>query len=126
WMSKLSDEIQLTSRCYGEMICINSICEDRESNFPKVIVRDTARLYALTILKDNLAWNMLNELLTKEQASIVIRTWGQVVGEFDQWANKWIEAFMVPERIIHAPIARDWVRYNQLDNFGEVIPHSKY
>ena len=126
WMSKLSDEIQLTSRCYGEMICVNSICEGRKSNFSMDIIKDTARLYALTILKDNLAWNMMNELLTKEQASMVAKAWSLAVSEFDQLAETWIEAFMIPEELIHAPIARDWVRYNQYDNFGEVIPHSKY
>ena len=126
WMCKLSDEIQLTSRSYGEMICLNGVFNERKYIVSLEIVRDTARLYALTILKDNLAWLILHELLTREQAYIVMREWNLAVRGFDQWATIWIEAFMIPDQLIHAPIARDWIRYNQHNNFGEVISHSKY
>lgn len=31
-----------------------------------------------------------------------------------------VEAFGIPEEMLSAPIARDWVTYNAIDNQGEV------
>ena len=31
-----------------------------------------------------------------------------------------VEAFGIPEEMLSAPIARDWVHYNSYDNQGEV------
>lgn len=32
-----------------------------------------------------------------------------------------VEAFGVPEHLLAAPIAADWVKYNAVDNQGELV-----
>ncbi len=32
-----------------------------------------------------------------------------------------IEAFGVPDHLVAAPIAADWVKYNKVDNKGELL-----
>jgi acyl-CoA oxidase len=124
WMGQLSDEIQLTSRSYGEVISLKIILATKSPQLE--IIQDTARLYALTILKDNLAWLILHDVLSKEQSLMVLEGWNKAVRGFGRSADTWVEAFMIPDQLIHAPIARNWVKYNQYDNLGEVLPHSKY
>jgi hypothetical protein len=32
-----------------------------------------------------------------------------------------INSFGIPEHVISAPIAKDWVKYNETDNQGELV-----
>ena len=33
-----------------------------------------------------------------------------------------VDSFGIPAHMRHAPIAGDWEKYNETDNFGEIIP----
>lgn len=120
WMGELSDEIQLAARAYGEYICAEAIVLPKDA-----IIKDTAELFMLNIIKTDAAWFLLSETLTREQIQVINARWTAAVHAFDQHAETWVEAFMIPEGLVHAPIARDWTKYNEHDNFGEVIK-SKY
>ena len=124
WMGSLSDEIQHAARAYGEHICTEAIIQSMQSA-QEGIIKDTADLFMLTVIKDNLAWFLLDGSISHEQGRKFIQMWASAVHGFDAHAQTWIEAFMIPEGLVHAPIARDWCKYNEHDNFGEVIK-SKY
>lgn len=69
---------------------------------------------------------ILNKILSVEQSKVILEAFSSTVRKFEESAEAWIEAFMIPEGMIYAPIARDWVKYNDVDNFGQVIDRSKY
>ena len=37
-----------------------------------------------------------------------------------------VDAFGLPQEILGAPIASDWVKYNEIDNQGELSPKSDF
>jgi acyl-CoA oxidase len=91
------------------------------------IIRDTSRLYALSMLKADLAWLLCRHIVdSTTEAQTIWHAWDEAVRSFDEHAQMWVEAFMIPDELIHAPIARDWIEYNKHDNCGEVWTKSKY
>lgn len=90
------------------------------------IVQKTARLYGLTVARQDLAWLMLQGIVDASQAKAIVQAWDDCVRVFDAEAMTWTEAFMIPPELVFAPIARDWVAYNKYDNQGQVLARSKY
>jgi acyl-CoA oxidase len=37
-----------------------------------------------------------------------------------------VDAFGIPEHMRYAPIAGDWKKYNETDNFGELLPEMQH
>jgi hypothetical protein len=37
-----------------------------------------------------------------------------------------VDAFDLPEEVLAAPIASDWVKYNEIDNQGELGPKDEF
>jgi len=37
-----------------------------------------------------------------------------------------VEAFGLPDEVLAAPIATDWVKYNEIDNQGEMGPKEEF
>lgn len=45
----------------------------------------------------------------------------QLCNELGPKAIGIVEAFGIPEHLLAAPIAADWVKYNAVDNQGELV-----
>lgn len=120
WMKELSDEIQHAARAYGEYICTEAFLNGNNRKEDGGIMHATGELYLLHVIKSNAAWFMLNGVDQELLRGIFVK-YNDSVRRFDHHAETWVEAFMIPEGLIHAPIARDWCKYNEYDNFGEVI-----
>lgn len=77
-----------------------------------------ARMYGLTLLSANSAWYLLDGSLSN--ASDIDAMLDRSIAEFAPLAATSINAFGIPEHMIHAPIGGDWVKYNEGDNQGTI------
>lgn len=82
-----------------------------------------ARIHGLTLIHRDLAFYITsNSILNPTNIASLLHT---AISEFLPLSMIAIDAFGIPEHMIKAPIARDWIKYNEGDNQGKhagVIP----
>ena len=116
-------DYQAAGRAYGERLIseqflnvINS-CND-ESLRP--VLLQLHRLYVLDILENDLGWYMLSGILSADLAHGVSVCIAQTCKELAPNSLALTEAFGMSDAMLSAPIALDWITYNERDNQGEV------
>lgn len=122
WMKQQSDLIQGASKAHGERICmeqcLNTYKSASEQSLKDIILQITM-VYGLHCIELDLGWFYSSKVLSPEQdVAELVRRYVNVVAP--QSLNL-IDAFDIPEHLICAPIAQDWVKYNETDNQGELI-----
>lgn len=85
----------------------------------RTVMTAIARIYGLTLLSNHSAWYLLDGSLSN--ASDIGSMLDRSISEFAPFAATAINAFGIPEHMIHAPIGGDWVRYNEGDNQGTAL-----
>jgi acyl-CoA oxidase len=122
WMYELSDLVQATARAHGIRIVFEQVLA-AVSHAPqgaRDILSDIAHLYGLHVVEEDLAWYLSEGVLTPEEGK-------RVVEESRAWTRKLapqalniVKSFGIPDHVLMAPIALDWVKFNDVDNKGEV------
>ena len=77
-------------------------------------------LYVLTVVERNLGWFLSNEMLTPEMGKEVPVVAAELCAEIGPHSLALTDAFAFTDQMLSAPIAQDWVKYNTVDNQGEV------
>lgn len=126
WMHEQSDTIQALARAYGENMvveqCIAGI--KKVAAVAKPLLTNICLVSALHSLESDLSFFLTRKLLTLDagkQVSAQLNKMIEVIGGSCQQALTLVEAFGIPEEILHAPLAGDWAKYNETDNQGELI-----
>ena len=122
WMKQQSDLIQGAARAHGERICmeqcLNTYKSASEQSLKDIILQVTM-VYGLHAIEQDLAWYYQTQVLSPQQdVAELVRRYVDVVAP--QSLNL-VDAFDIPEHLLCAPIAQDWVKYNEVDNQGELI-----
>ena len=86
---------------------------------------DAGLLYAYNYVETNLAWYLHEEILNSSQAKTIKKISQDLTAKLGKQSLKLIQAFGIPDHVICAPIAGDWVKYNEVDNQGEIIQKSR-
>ena len=73
-----------------------------------------------------MAWFMENKLLSVEQGEQVLGLSRALCAELTPHALPLIDAFGLPEDVLAAPIAGNWVDYNNYDNQGELTTRKEF
>lgn len=122
WMLENSDLVQLAARSFGERLVndrvLVSISEADASL--KGVLSQLHSLYAISVLKRNMTWYLTNELLTVEKAKEVEAISDELCKQVASQSLDLCEAFALTDNMISAPIALDWIKYNEYDNQGEL------
>ncbi len=84
-----------------------------------MILTTVALLYALTQIDANLAWYITNQLISVQTAAIVQPLIREIVKEISPYSMQLVDTLGVDPRILYAPIANNWVAYNDTDNQGD-------
>ena len=126
WMLEVSDNIQSLATAFAErhflqsaFLYLNNLQAGSKSRdaLEKII-----RLHSLTLVRQNLGWYRTNGVITKKSvAEDLERAYQQAVKDLNPYVNDIIEAFdypKIPE--LHAPIARDYAKYNTQKNMDDV------
>ncbi len=131
WMYQEQDLIQAFAKTYAERIICEAFLEVltqsdvKESSLAPVLSK-LCHLHLLSCLETDLAWFLEHKLLSPAQAESVLELNRQMCAELTPHALSLIDAFGLPEEVLAAPIAGDWVKYNAYDNQGELTTRKEF
>jgi acyl-CoA oxidase len=122
WMLQSSDLIQAAARSYGERICSEQMLDNivKGDSSLKNILEQLQKLFCLHSIEKNLGWYVVSNTLDNSTAGQISAVKAQICQDLAPQALALCEAFGIPDEMLSAPIAQDWVSYNQYDNQGEV------
>ena len=122
-MYQASDNIQAAARAFGERLISErfmAVAEDASAG-NKEIINLLHRLYVLDILEKDLGWCLLAQVLPAAEAAKVNEETAALCAQLAPNAMALCDAFALPDEMLSAPIARDWIEYNVHDNLGELF-----
>ena len=124
WMKQESDLVQATSESFGEYFVYQqtlSTLERMQSPRAKQAVTNLALLYALDCVRSNLAWYLCEELIQTRTAERLHEQIDQLCRSLVPDIPVLLNAFEIPADLMQTPIAKDWIKFNERKNEGEVL-----
>lgn len=121
WMQEESDLIQTTARAYGETICLQQfirIIHAAKTAKVREMLTKLAVLYALSVIQRDVAWFVADGVFPPSFVDKLSGCYDEAVALVASVAMDAVAAFNIPEAMLHAPIAEDWIQYNTFDNHG--------
>lgn len=122
WMLESSDLVQNAARAYGERLVSerNSITRHSSDDSLKDILGKLHHLYCITIVNKNLSWYLTKGLISTDKADELSVVSAKLCKDIAPQSMALSDAFALTDTMISAPIALDWVKYNEYDNQGEL------
>ena len=122
WMYDESDLIQGAARAYGERLVCEQFTEAYNTADPalRAVLHQLRNLFLIDIIEKDLGWFLSHGVLPLEAGRSVNKTAAALCKELSPHALSLCDSFKIPDAMLSAPIALDWVTYNQYDNQGEV------
>eukprot|EP00455_Lapot_gusevi_P050031 TRINITY_DN719_c0_g1_i2.p2 TRINITY_DN719_c0_g1~~TRINITY_DN719_c0_g1_i2.p2 ORF type:complete len:699 (+),score=303.14 TRINITY_DN719_c0_g1_i2:67-2097(+) len=124
WMKQESDLVQGVARAYGERVvveqCIEQLKAFNQDQALQALVYQIFALYALTAIEKDLAWFLTTKVLSLEQGKLVSELNRGLCTSLSPHSLSLVKALAIPDHLVAAPIALDWVEYNRHDNQGEL------
>jgi acyl-CoA oxidase len=90
------------------------------------ILDKICNLHMLSRIEADLPWFLQAGMITPQEAGESVDVNRQLCAEIAPLSMDLIDAFDLPEDMLAAPIAADWVKYNEYDNQGELAPKSEF
>ena len=124
WMFEESDTIQGLSQAYADRVVFGASLKVLKTCDPllKPILEKLFLLAACECIARDLGWFVTNKVLTKNMGKKLPQLIRLLCSELSPHAIALVDSFGIPAHMRHAPIAGDWEKYNETDNFGELIP----
>ena len=122
WMYQSNYDIQKLGEIYGKyesikcfMNILQNCPEDKRELFQKMY-----RLYILNDLFENGEEWVREGFLKRSQLKSIYNERNSLISVLSEHSEDMINAFDIPEHMIHAPIAKDYLEYNSYQNNGEI------
>jgi acyl-CoA oxidase len=124
WMFNASEEVQGLAQAYADRVVIETNLKSLNQcdTTLKPILKDLYNLAALELIQRDLAAFITEGILSKSAALKIGDAKTVLCKKIAPHALSLIDAFGIPLHMRHAPIAKDWKKYNTTDNFGELLP----
>jgi len=122
WMFDSSDLVQHAARAYGERLT-SEVCTDTRNTADasvQEILEKLHHLYLITIIERNLGWFMSKRLIPVWASKRVNTVAADLCKEISPQSLALSDAFDLTDDMLSAPIALDWIKYNEFDNQGEL------
>lgn len=124
WMMRESDLVQTCATAFGERVISESFRRVLESNdtpsSTKPVLEKLYHLYLADTVKREMGWFIANELISPKDGLEVENVIDDLCSYIGPLSLRLCEAFKITDAMLSAPIARDWVQFNEGDNQGEV------
>ena len=124
WMKEESDLVQATSEAFGEDFVFQQTLTTLSKLFndlSRQVITSIASLYALECIKKNLSWYIIEGIMDSQAASFIEKHIERHCVKLVPHVPTLLNAFEIPEKLMHTPIAEDWIKFNETRNEGEVI-----
>lgn len=127
WMKHESDLIQDLAEAYGERVILEQFAQAAATSTPSLrpILTKLCLLYALSHCEKHLSWYITEGVLSTRLAKVIPGLVRELCREVAPEALALVDAFDVPEHMMHAPITGDWEEYNSFDNQGELLDEAR-
>ena len=124
WMYESSDLVQSAAHAYGERLVSEVCLNTQKSADPSLqdILSKLHQLYLVTIVERNLGWFVSQRLIPVWASGKVSEVAQELCREIAPQSLALSDAFGLTDDMISAPIAMDWIKYNEFDNQGECLP----
>jgi len=131
WMYESNDEIQSAALSLGSRICLQqsiAVLDDMKRKYnngaqderTQALLAELIQLYAVRSIERDLTWFLTRRVLTLEQGQAVTARVRALCRRIAPLSLALVQGFGIPAHMCIAPIAADWVKYNETDNRGEV------
>mmetsp|Transcript_15157 Transcript_15157/g.38526 ORF Transcript_15157/g.38526 Transcript_15157/m.38526 type:complete len:628 (-) Transcript_15157:135-2018(-) len=122
WMMQESELVQNTAEAFGELFCFGESLDVISSlaGAPKEIMERITKLYALQCIQKHLHWYILQRILSHEKAKQISLQINDLCSQIAPDARTVLDAFEIPAQLLSAPIANDWLKFNEMGTEGEV------
>ena len=122
WMYQEQGLVQAAARAYGERLISESFGKALDKAEPGLqpVLKKLHHLYQMTVIKNDLGYFTTSGLMSTWTGANVGKVTADLCREVAPQALALCDAFGFTEEMLNAPIARDWVKYNAVDNKGEV------
>ena len=123
WMFEESDTIQALSQAYSDRVVYAASLKALKScdNALKPMLEKLFLLSACDWISQDLGWLLTNKIISNKVGRALPIYVRSLCAELGPHALSLIDSFGIPEHMRHAPIAGDWAKYNETDNFGELL-----
>ncbi|MCH2022628.1 MAG: acyl-CoA dehydrogenase family protein [Saprospiraceae bacterium] len=124
WMYEASDLIQRLAQAYSERVIFEACLDVLNACEPelKPILSTIFSLSAIDWIERDLGWFLSESVISPRLAKKVPEQSIKLCKKLAPNAIRLIDSFGIPLHMRHAPIAGDWKKYNETDNFGELLP----
>lgn len=123
WMKSESDLVQGTAQAYAErevlQACVRTLRQAPHS--VSGVLHPLVELYALRRMEADIALLIAEELLPAKASAWIPARIRLLCTRLGGSCLALVEAFGIPDHLVAAPIAGDWVEYNAVDNRGELF-----
>ncbi len=126
WMKKCSDFAQGLAKAFMERTVLDEMVKSTASADPSIqaMLEKLTVLFALDAIETDMAWFMTNNVISPADGKRLLDEIRVLCGNgpnglADQ-ALALVETFAIPDHLL-PPAALDWVKYNTVDNQGELI-----
>jgi len=123
WMLQQSDYVQASALAFGERVVLDSFNAAISRADPSLqpVLKDLRTLYVASNIEKDLGYLLKEGLISPAQADQVIDLSTALCAKLGQpdLVMALTDSFGIPEHMQHSPIAKDWVKYNATENFGE-------
>ena len=122
WMYKEQDLVQAAARAYGERLiseCFGKALDKADPGLQPVL-KTLHRLYQMKVIQSDLGYFTTSGLISTATGAMVGKATADLCRDVAPQALALCDAFGITNEMLNAPIARDWIKYNSVDNKGEV------
>lgn len=116
WMYEVSDQIQALATAFGDRFFLESALNlhaSTEHKSAKVVLERCIYLHAISHVKQNIDWYIINGIVSVEAASELDTLFSHAVKEIVPHMNTIVESLGLPKTpYLYGPIARNYVAFN--------------
>ena len=123
WVYQEQDLVQASARAYGERLISECFAEAISKAEPSLepVLSKLYHLYLISAVEMDLGYFVTSGLMSAWTGAGVGRVAAELCRDVSSQALALCEAFGFSDEILRAPIASDWIKFNTVDNQGEVI-----
>eukprot|EP00095_Tigriopus_kingsejongensis_P001058 maker-scaffold631_size122145-snap-gene-0.40 protein:Tk01058 transcript:maker-scaffold631_size122145-snap-gene-0.40-mRNA-1 annotation:"acyl-coenzyme a oxidase peroxisomal" len=130
WMFEEQDLVQAFAKSYADRIVCDAFQDvltqdDVVGSDMELMLKKLFQLHLLSTLERDLPWFIEHGLLSPAQGHEALELNRQLCAEIAPHSLAICEAFGIPEEALAAPIANDWVKFNDHDNQARDLTHAK-
>ena len=122
WMNEDQDKVQIVAEIYSLRVVNDAVLRllENECQDTKALIRKCLLLSQYADINKHLGYLVSNGLIKKTDTKVLRERFNALAAELAPASLSICESFGIPKKML-APIAMDWVEYNEWDNNGEIL-----